>query len=109
MDICIDVGNTTFYVGLYENGTLLRKGYFFVDSHLNNDEYEEKVRKTLMNLKINHDDIDRCMYSSVVPDVDKKVIPGLKEMFHSPIQRVKEGHIDLTFGQIDVNEVGDDL
>ena len=109
MDICIDVGNTTFSVGLYENGKLINKALFLVDHRLNEDEYEQKVRKTLTELNVNSQDIKRAIYSSVVPDVDKKVLSRLKEYLHCPIQRVKESHIDITFGKIDVNEVGDDL
>ena len=109
MDLCIDVGNTTFYVGLYENGKLLNKAFFLVDHRLSADEYEQKVRKTLMELKVNPSNIKRAIYSSVVPDVDEKALPKLKENLLCPIQRVKESNIDITFGKINVNEVGDDL
>ena len=109
MDICIDVGNTTFYVGLYENGRLVNKAFFLVDHHLNEDEYEQKVRKTLTDLNVDKKNISRAMYSSVVPDVDKKVLPRLKDYLSCSIQRVKESNIDITFGKINVNEVGDDL
>lgn len=109
MDICFDVGNTTFVVGLYENGSLIKKSVFLWKQNINEQEYEEKVCKSLMDLSNYVKDIKRAIYSSVVPEVDEKVLPRLKERLSCPIQRVKESHIDLTFGKIDVNEVGDDL
>ena len=43
MDICFDVGNTTFVVGLYENGSLIKKSVFLWKQNINEQEYEEKV------------------------------------------------------------------
>lgn len=109
MDLCIDIGNTTFVVGVYKNKKLIKKDFFLVDSTLDAEQYEVNFLTLLGNHGVNPDKISRIMYSSVVPDVDKKLLPKIKEIFSCPISRVKTSFIDLSFGQIDVNEVGDDL
>ena len=109
MDICIDIGNTTFVVGVYKNRKLVKKDFFLVDEVLDAEQYEVNFLTLLGNHGVNPNKVNRVMYSSVVPDVDKKLLPRLKEIFSCPIHRVKEKSLDLSFGKIDVNEVGDDL
>ncbi len=109
MDLCIDVGNTTFVVGVYKKRKLIKKDFFLVDSNMDDDQYEVLLLSLLGNHGVNPDKINRIIYSSVVPDVDKKILPRLNNIFSCPIKRVKECQFDIQFGQIDVNEVGDDL
>lgn len=109
MDLCIDIGNTTFVVGVYRNKKLVKKDFFLVDETLDSDQYEVNLLTLLGNHGVNPDKIKRIMYSSVVPDVDKKLLSKLKDIFSCPIYRVKEKPIDLSFGKINIQEVGDDL
>lgn len=109
MDLCIDIGNTTFVVGVYKNKKLIKKDFFLVDDVLDAEQYEVNFLTLLGNHGVNPNKVNRIMYSSVVPDVDKKLLPRLKDIFSCPIYRVKEKPLDLSFGKIDVNEVGDDL
>ena len=105
MDICVDVGNTTFILGIYNSTSLIKKDYFLVkeNNHLSN------FLTLLKKMDIDLSNINRIMYSSVVPSVDKEVLSFLKDNFKGKIYRVKENKLDLNLGKIDVNEVGDDL
>ena len=109
MDLCIDIGNTTLVVGVYKNKKLIKKDFFLVDHTLDSDQYEVNFLTLLGNHGVNPDKISRIMYSSVVPDVDRKLLPRLEEIFSCPISRVKNSQINISFGKINVNEVGDDL
>ena len=101
MNICIDVGNTTFVVGLYDGSTLIKKDFFLVENKRYKDDFSSLLRR--MNIELR--DIDKVMYSSVVPNVDEVILPILGDK----VRRVKSSHIDIKFGQINMNEVGDDL
>ena len=105
MDICVDVGNTTFILGIYNSTSLIKKDYFLVkeNNHLSN------FLSLLKKMDIDLSNINRIMYSSVVPSVDKEVLSFLKDNFKGKIYRVKENKLDLNLGKIDVNEVGDDI
>lgn len=109
MELCIDVGNTTFVVGAYKNNKLVKKDFFLVQEAFDADQYEMQFLSLLGNHGINPDKVTAIMYSSVVPQVDKKLLPRFKKIFSCPIHRIKEKPVDLNTGKIDINEVGDDL
>lgn len=101
MDICIDVGNTTFVVGLYEGYNLVKKDFFLVE----NKDYKNDFSSLLKRMNIDLANINHIMYSSVVPQVDEAILPVLG----NKVKRVKNSKINLNFGQINMDEVGDDL
>lgn len=101
MNICIDVGNTTFVVGLYDKNNLIKKDFFLVE----NKSYKEDFSSLLRRMNIDLSSIDKVMYSSVVPQVDEVILPILG----NKVRRVKSSNIDIKFPNIDMNEVGDDL
>lgn len=101
MNICIDVGNTTFVVGLYDKDTLIKKDFFLVE----NRNYKDDFSSLLRRMDIDLTKINKVMYSSVVPHVDEVILPILGNKVH----HVKESKIDIKFPNIDMNEVGDDL
>ena len=109
MELCIDVGNTTFVVGAFRNNKLVKKDFFLIDETYDADQYEVHFLSLLGNHDINPDKVTNIMYSSVVPNVDKKLLPRFKKIFNCPIHRIKEAPVDLNTGKIDINEVGDDL
>lgn len=109
MDICIDVGNTTFVIAVYKDNKLIKKDFFLIDETFDDEQYEMSFLSILGNHGVNLDKVNRIMYSSVVPSIDKKFLPRLKDIFKGKIYRVKENKIDLNLGKIDINEVGDDL
>ena len=105
MNICIDVGNTTFVVGLYDKQTLVKKDFFLVSENNHVLSFDTLLKRMDINLA----NINKIMYSSVVPNVDKAILPEISKAYKGKIYRVKESKIDLDLGKIDINEVGDDL
>lgn len=101
MNICIDVGNTTFVVGLYDQNNLIKKDFFLVE----NKSFKEDFSSLLRRMNIDLSNIDKVMYSSVVPQIDEVILPILG----NKVRRVKSSNIDIKFPNIDMNEVGDDL
>ena len=109
MDLCIDVGNTTFVIGIYDNDNLIIKDFFLVDDKLDKKQYENNFLSMLDKNHIKPSNVTRIIYSSVVPDIDNKLLDKISEIFSCPSKRVKKQKNDLSFGKIDINEVGDDL
>ena len=78
MNICIDVGNSTIGVGVYDNNVLQERMTFNTDVRLTEDEFYHLFKKP--ELLKNH--VDHIIYSSVVPQVNVLIINALKRLFN---------------------------
>lgn len=81
MNICIDVGNSTICIGVFENHVLVAKMSFNVSSKLTEDEFFHLFRQQFDALKIDRHKIANIIYSSVVPSIDLIVINVIKKIF----------------------------
>ena len=78
MNICIDVGNSTIGVGVYEDNVLKERMTFNTDVRLTEDEFYHLFKKPeLTNRKV-----DQIIYSSVVPQINVLIINALKRLFN---------------------------
>ena len=79
MNLCIDVGNTTINVGLFEDTHLIDQFSLAVDVAKSQDEYAALIKQQVANRNIEINLVKNIIFSSVVPSLN---IP-LKEAFKS--------------------------
>lgn len=104
MYLCIDVGNTSVKVGLFDKGKLIKETYFS-----SKQKYDKKDYRDIF-LSYGFTDIEKICFSSVAISLNKDLVDVLKELYSCEIVFVnKNANLDLTF-KIDENEeVGGDL
>ena len=82
MNLCIDVGNTTVGVGFFKEEQLHKRLSFTVDTKKTSDEYISVIERTLKDLSLDATQIDRILFSSVVPSVNDELISAVKTIFN---------------------------
>lgn len=70
MNLCVDVGNTSVKVGLFDEDNLVSSYSFITDINKTEDEYEAIIRNQIRNKNISIKDIENVIYSSVVPEIN---------------------------------------
>ncbi|MBO4856112.1 MAG: type III pantothenate kinase, partial [Bacilli bacterium] len=81
MNLCIDVGNTTIGVGFFKEEQLLKRLSYTVDTTKTSDEYISVIKRTLKDNGFDANEIQRIIFSSVVPSVNDELILALKSLF----------------------------
>lgn len=110
MNLCIDVGNTTIGVGFFKEEQLYKRLSYTVDTKKTSDEYISVIERTLKDLSLDAKQIDRIIFSSVVPSVNDELISAVKAIFNKEPLLIAPGvktglpvHVD------NPSEVGNDL
>lgn len=79
MNICIDVGNSTIGIGVFENNNLIDRMVVNTDPHFTEDEFYQLFKKPFAFIK-DKKVIDNIIYSSVVPQVNLPLLNALKKL-----------------------------
>ena len=111
MDIVIDVGNSTVQIGFYLNDKIINKFGFVTDSNKSVDELTALLLEQNRINKINAEEGEYLLYSSVVPTINFNLCGALKKVyktakFISMADKVKTG---LAMKCDNPSEVGQDL
>ena len=110
MNVCIDVGNTTMAIGFYENKKLLSRIIQNTDSKRTEDEYLLLLKDTLKKLEIDPKKVNRIIYSSVVPSINRPFKGAIEQFFSMEILTVAPGIKTGLILKVDnPNEIGSDL
>ena len=111
MYLVVDVGNSTVQLGFYQNETLIKRFGFNTEVNRSEDELLFRVQEQLNLYKLNKDDVDYILFSSVVPSINLQLSLALKRIFDKATfidmaYKVKTG---LAMKCDNPNEVGHDL
>ena len=110
MNLCIDVGNTTIGLGVFQEETLRKKLTITVDIKKTSDEYVSVINRMLKENEITAKSIDSIIFSSVVPSVNEPLITALKEVFDKEPLRIAPGvKTGLSIHVDNPSEIGNDL
>ena len=110
MNVCIDVGNTTISMGFYQNGKLLNRLTVYTDVSRTEDEYLVLLKNTFSSLTIRFEEIERIIYSSVVPSINKPFKDALTKLIGVEILSIGPGIKTGLHLKVDnPNEIGNDL
>ena len=69
MVLLIDVGNTNIVLGVYENNKYVTSWRISTDAKKTSDEYSIQTMQLFRNAKLNPDNIEGVIISSVVPNI----------------------------------------
>lgn len=110
MNVCIDVGNTTVGVGVFEGDKLIAKASTATNISKTEDEYATAIVSQLRSQDFDASKVDTVIYSSVVPGVNRALKGALMSVFgKEPIcigPGIKTG---LSIKVDNPNEIGNDL
>ena len=110
MNVCIDVGNSTIGIGIFENNQLVERMVVNTDPRFTEDEFYQLFKKPFSNLLSSGKKIDNIIFSSVVPQVNLPLLNALKKL--SAIEPLLIGPGTKTGLSIKVDnplEIGNDL
>ena len=69
MVLLLDLGNTNLYVGVYENGNIIKEFRKHTDLRISGDEYYEVLKIFLLNNNLKGSDFEGAILSSVIPSL----------------------------------------
>lgn len=79
MNICIDVGNSTIGIGVFENNNLIDRMVVNTDPHFTEDEFYQLFKKPFAFIK-DKKTVDNIIFSSVVPQINLPLLNALKKL-----------------------------
>ena len=91
MNVCIDVGNTTIAFGFYKNNKIQCKMVHNTIVNRTEDEYVVLLNNTLSSLKIEKNEIERIIYSSVVPSINQPFKAAISRVLNVEVLSVGPG------------------
>ena len=110
MNLCIDVGNTTIGVGVFEKDQLKRRLSFAVDLKRTDDEYKSVIIRTLKDYDADAKCISGIILSSVVPSISDPLLRAIKSIFSCDVMTIAPGiKTGLTVHVDNPSEIGNDL
>ena len=109
MILCLDVGNTQIFGGVYQDDSIVCHFRMTSHSQCTADEYGIFFRNVLSGNGVNPDKIDKVGICSVVPSVMYSLKTSIKNYFHqNPLVLESGVNIGLKIAYQDVNHVGAD-
>ena len=110
MNVCIDVGNTTISMGFYQDDKFYEKLVHNTEITRTEDEYVVLLQNTLRALNIKVEEVERIIYSSVVPSVNRPFKEAINRVLNKEILVVGPGiKTGLSLRVDNPNEIGSDL
>ncbi len=110
MNVCIDVGNTTISMGFYEEDKLVDRLTQFTEVNRTKDEYVMFLKNSFNSLGFKFNQINRIIYSSVVPSVNQPFKSALKSLMNAELLLIGPGiKTGVGLRVDDPNEIGNDL
>lgn len=110
MNLCIDVGNTTINVGLFEDTHLIDQFSLAVDVAKSQDEYAALIKQQFANRNIEINLVKNIIFSSVVPSLNIPLKEAFKSIFKHELMVIEPGiKTGLSFKVDNPLEIGNDF
>ncbi|NLB49006.1 MAG: type III pantothenate kinase [Erysipelotrichia bacterium] len=110
MNMCIDVGNSTIAIGVFDGSQLANKVVINTDARLTADEFYLLFKDKLQALNIEIESIENIILSSVVPPINLMVINSIKKLFKREPMLVGPGtKTGLSISVDNPLEIGNDI
>ena len=110
MNICIDVGNSTIGIGIFENNVLKERMVVNTDPRFTEEQFYQLFKKPFGVVENRAKKIDAIIFSSVVPQINVSLLNALKRL--SDVEPILIGPGTKTGLSIKVDnplEIGNDL
>lgn len=79
MNVCIDVGNSTIGIGVFEDNNLIDRMVVNTDPHFTEDEFYQLFKKPFAFIE-GKKAVDNIIFSSVVPQINLPLLNALKKI-----------------------------
>lgn len=110
MNLCIDVGNTTIGVGLFDNDSLIVRMSFTTDLVKTEDEYASLISQQVKTNEIDINKVEKIIFSSVVPQINRPLKEAFKMVFKKDLITIGPGFkTGLSIKVDNPLEIGNDL
>jgi type III pantothenate kinase len=110
MYLCIDIGNTNIKIGLFEDQNILNQWRFVTDRGRLADEYAAMLITLLETAGIKVEQIEGCVFSSVVPALTQEFSDLVRRHLHcEPVIVGKGANTGILIHTENPQEVGTDL
>ena len=80
MNVCIDVGNSTIGIGIFEDNKLIERMVVTTDPRFTEDEFYQLFKKPFAILNSENKKIDCIIFSSVVPQINLPLLNALNKL-----------------------------
>ncbi len=91
MILCLDIGNTQLYAGLYKNEKVILRFRKVLDKGISSDEIGIFLKSAIRENGFDSSDIKRIAYCSVVPDVNHSIENSCRHYFNIEPFSLKPG------------------
>jgi type III pantothenate kinase len=109
MRLCLDVGNTHIFAGVFNQGQLTLRFRYNSQQGASSDQIGIFLRNALRENQLDPNAIEKIVICSVVPDVDYSLRSACKKYFDlTPYFLNADTPLDLTIGYHNPQEVGAD-
>ncbi len=110
MNVCIDVGNTTVSVGIFEGDNLVARMTTNTDITKTEEEYASTIINQISINKIDVSKVDKVIYSSVVPSLNRTLKEAFIKIFGKQPLTIGPGtKTGLSIKVDNPSEIGNDL
>lgn len=110
MNLCLDIGNTTFVSGIFDEKSLIIKDVLSDYKKYSSEHYKDYFLSLINKAKINIEDINEIILSSVVPNINERVMNAVKVLFNKKVRLIKDYQkFNFTNAIDNPAELGDDL
>ncbi len=91
MILCLDIGNTQLYAGLYKDEKVIFRFRKVLDKGISSDEIGIFLKSAIRENGYNPEDIEHIAYCSVVPDVNHSIENSCRHYFNIEPFSLKPG------------------
>lgn len=110
MILTIDVGNSNIVLTIFDAENVVKKWKIVTDRETTKEEYELIIKQIMASNDFDYKKIDGIVYSSVVPEIDKSLLSGIK-FIKAKIIKIKDKttKLDLKFKKDIKDRPGEDI
>lgn len=110
MILTIDVGNSNIVLTIFDVENVVKKWKIVTDRETTKEEYELIIKQIMASNDFDYKKIDGIVYSSVVPEIDKSLLSGIK-FIKAKIIKIKDKTIklNLKFRENVEDKIGEDI
>lgn len=110
MVLLLDLGNTNLYVGVYQNGSLIKEYRTDSDPNRSADMYQTLLKNFLVGAALSPSDFDGAIIASVIPSLTYSIVRAVENLINKKCLIVGNGLKSGISIRIDnPNELGADL
>lgn len=110
MILTIDVGNSNIVLTIFDAENVVKKWKIVTDRETTKEEYELIIKQIMASNDFDYKKIDGIVYSSVVPEIDKSLLSGIK-FIKAKIIKIKDQttKLNLKFKENIKDKIGEDI